>query len=228
MITKSDLERIGALLEREEQEQKHALMLLYGELPSWFPVPRREHAERIIGQLLNDNFSPEEIAAFVENEFTDKRFVPGTVKDSRAFLHAVNELAHIKYALSNSKSIEESLEMLAGSQAVTGSQFRAGGKTKRGKEYEPTASVRKICGFIKTTNFDDVLEALSDAERCLDWYESTKEPIGILFTAVDTDEATENAKRKIYYLPRGANADAQKSLTFASLRNILTKIKKST
>jgi hypothetical protein len=226
MITDSDQERLGAWLEHERELQEHALALIYGELPSWFPAPRREHAERIIVQLLNNSFSPEEIAGYVENEFTGKRFVPGTVKDSSAFLHAVNELAHIKYALSTSK--EECLELLAGGQAVKGVQFSAGGKPKRGKEYEPTTSIRKICALINSTNFDCVLEALSDAERCGDWYESTKKPIGVLFTAVDTDEATEIAKRKIYYLPRGAKADAQKSLTFARLRNILTKIKKST
>ena len=99
MTTESDLERISAWLERQHEVQDRAIKLLYGALPSWFPAPRREFAERTIEQLLNNGFSPEEIAAFVENEGTDKRFVPGSVKDASAFLHAVNELAHIKYAL---------------------------------------------------------------------------------------------------------------------------------
>lgn len=119
-------ERLTALFDREEKDAEHALQLLYGELPAWFPLPRLEHARRIVYQLGNDGFTPEQIAKFTTDSMADKWMVPGTVKDSGAFIHAVNELAHIKYALSLPDN--ECLELLAGTLAATGKTFREGRK----------------------------------------------------------------------------------------------------
>lgn len=98
--------------------------------------------------------------------------------------------------------------------------FHSGGARKKGKEFEPKASIRKICAKIESTKFDGVLEALKDAEICADWYESTRAPIGILITGVDDE------KKTISYLPRGNLADKQKTIKFARLRGILTEINK--
>lgn len=109
--------------------------------------------------------------------------------------------------------------------AIKGVGFSSGGTPKKGKEYEPKASIRKICAKIQSHKFDDVLDSLRGedseiAEQCKDWYESTSDPIGVLFTGVDDKEEV------ISYLSRGELPDAQKQLTFRSLRNILSRIKK--
>jgi len=98
--------------------------------------------------------------------------------------------------------------------------YRLGGSTKKGKIYEPKNSIRKICKEISSTKFEDVLEALMDAELCIDWYESTSDPIGVLFTGVD------DSTKVISYLSRGALPDEQKQIKFGTLRNILSKINK--
>lgn len=99
-------------------------------------------------------------------------------------------------------------------------QYRSGGTPKKGKEYEPKTSIRKICEHIKTFGFEDVLNALRDADLCLDWYESTTDPTGVLFIGVDDDE------EEICYLRRGALPDNQDKITFKRLRDTLTEIKK--
>jgi len=98
--------------------------------------------------------------------------------------------------------------------------YRSGGTGKKGKVYEPKNSIRKICKEIRSTKFGNVLEALMDAELCNDWYESTSDPIGVLFTGVDESTVV------ISYLPRGALPDEQKQMKFRTLRNILSKINK--
>lgn len=212
-------QRLESLLEREDEKIESALLLLYGQLPQWFPSPRLEQARRIISQLTNDGFTTQQIAKFANDELVDELIVPGIVRDSRAFIHLINELAHIKYALSLPEN--ECLRLLSGEQAAKGRKFSLGGTTKAKKEYEPKASIRKICERIESTQFDDVLEVLRDADKCGDWYESTSAPIGVLFVDVD------DVKKEFSYLPRGALPDKPKSRSFGRLRNILTEIKKS-
>ena len=113
-------ERIIAALGREDDEAERALQLLYGELPDWFLKPSVEHATRIVKQLGNQGFTAEQIAKFTTDSMADKWIVPGTVEDSGAFIRAVNELAHIKYALSLPGM--EGLEMLGGVLAVSGAK----------------------------------------------------------------------------------------------------------
>lgn len=101
-----------------------------------------------------------------------------------------------------------------------GVPFSKAGSQKKGREYEPKSSIRKICTSIQSTKFDDVLNELRDADKCADLYESTFDPIGVLFTAVDDDTQT------ISYLLRGELPDNQKQITFKRLWGILTEIKK--
>src|SRR6188768_248380 len=63
--------------------------------------------------------------------------------------------------------------------------FTEGGKSKRGKEYEPKASIRTICKYIGSSAFDKVIEALNDANLCADLFESTISPIAIQVDSVD-------------------------------------------
>lgn len=129
-MPEQSIEELAAFIERQDDEADRALQLLYGELPAWFPLPRLEHARRIVCQLGNKGFTAEQIAKFVDDEISDdekleagemvRRFVPGTVRDSGAFIYAVNELAHIKYALTLPGM--EGLEMLAGVLAASGAK----------------------------------------------------------------------------------------------------------
>jgi len=130
-------ERLAALLDREEEEAERALQLLYGELPAWFPLPRLEHARRIVYQLGNDGFTAEQIAKFTTDSMADKWMVPGTVRDSGAFIHAVNELAHIKYALS--LPAKECLKLLAGELAAFAVPF----KDNSNKKPRTPSAIRK-------------------------------------------------------------------------------------
>jgi hypothetical protein len=130
MPEQSIAERLAAVLERQDDEAERALHLLYGELPAWFPMPRLEYAKRTVYGLGNDGFTPEQIAKFVSDEIANNerleagemisRTVPGGAIDSGAFIRAVNELAHIKYALSLPGM--EGLEMLAGVLAASGAK----------------------------------------------------------------------------------------------------------
>jgi hypothetical protein len=122
MPEQSIQERLAALLDRQDDEAERALQLLYGELPALFPLPRLEHARRIVYQLGNDGFTAEQIAKFATDSMADNWMVPGTVENSGAFIRAVNELAHIKYALTLPGM--EGLKMLAGELAAFGFPFK--------------------------------------------------------------------------------------------------------
>lgn len=98
--------------------------------------------------------------------------------------------------------------------------FEKGGSRRKGKIFEPKISIKKICITIQSAKFDDVLEALRDAEKCNDWYESTSDPIGVLFTEVDDDA------EMVFFLKRGDKPNAQKQISYKRLRDILTEIKR--
>lgn len=129
-------ERLIALFDRQEEDAERALQLLYGELPAWFPLPRLEHARRIVHQLGQDGFTAEQITKFTTDSMAGEWMVPGIVRDSGAFIRAVNELAHIKYALSLPDN--ECLEMLAGELAVSGAKSAYAHK-KRAKDKDIVA-----------------------------------------------------------------------------------------
>ncbi|SEF42761.1 hypothetical protein [Nitrosomonas ureae] len=99
--------------------------------------------------------------------------------------------------------------------------FKKGGSRRKGKIYEPKASIKIISKNIHSTKFDDVLDELKDADKCLDYYESTSNPTGVLFTEVDDDAEI------IFFMKRGDKPNAQKKLNYKRLRDILTEIKKT-
>lgn len=122
-------QKIIALLERKENEIERTLRLLYGVLPAWFPLPRLESAERIIHRLVQADFSAEQIAEFVAYEMSgyELYYLLAHPKVAR---QDINELAHIKYALSLPDS--ECLEMLAGALAAFAVPFKKhSGKLKK-------------------------------------------------------------------------------------------------
>jgi len=111
--------------------------------------------------------------------------------------------------------------LLAGKVAKKGLSFSSGGGAKRGREYEPKASIRTICNQIGSFEFEKVMGFLRDEDCCDDLFHSTKSPINSQF-GVDDDENV------IYYTPRGSSPDQQKKITFSRLRNILSAVKKKT
>jgi hypothetical protein len=218
-ISQQDLDRMAAFLERQQDLIDATIQQLYPDLPDWAPIPKIEQARRIIQTLLNDGFTPELIAQFVDDEMAERLQVPGMARDSVAFIHSINELAHIQFALSLGDI--EGLRLLGGEKAVLGQSMSKGGTSKLGKEYEPKASIRIICSKIDSCDFETVLGFLRDAERCADLYESTINPIGVQFIGVD-DEAA-----KVEYLKRGQLPNNPKSITFCTLRNYLSQINNS-
>jgi hypothetical protein len=114
-------------------------------------MPRLEHARRIIYQLGNDGFTPEQIGKFAADEMADKLVVPGLARDSVAFIHAVNELAHIKYALSLPD--KECLEMLAGGLAVTGKDVSEAHK-QRAKDKDISAFQKEAAPLFEANDYN--------------------------------------------------------------------------
>lgn len=96
-----------------------------------------------------------------------------------------------------------------------------GGTAKKGRPNKLTASITIICKEINSTQFDRVLDFLRDADTCADLYESTINPIGVRFEGVDDDT------EQIYYTLRGENPDKIKMISFKTLQNKLSKIKKN-
>ena len=138
--------------------------------------------------------------------------------DLYCFQDEIGFLSWLKYCVDQGPEI--GLKLLAGGFAAKGVEFSSGGTPKKGKEYEPKKSIRKICETIDSYKFNDVLNALRDAELCNDMYESTQVPIGVLFTEVDDDT------KKIKYMKRGKLPNNQKSICFKRLGNILSELNK--
>jgi hypothetical protein len=138
--------------------------------------------------------------------------------DLYCFQDEIGFLSWLKYCVDQGK--EKGLELLAGGFAAKGVEFSSGGTPKKGKEFEPKKSIRKICEFIGSTRFDDVLNALRDDDTCLEWHEDLYDPIETLFTDVDDDF------KKIIFKGRGEHDNDADEISFGRLRNILTDIKK--
>lgn len=96
-----------------------------------------------------------------------------------------------------------------------------GGTAKKGRPNKLTASITIICKEINSTQFDRVLDFLRDADKCADLYESTVTPISVRFEGVDDDT------EQISYTLRGDNPDKMKTISFKTLQNKLSKIKKN-
>jgi hypothetical protein len=214
---------IRELLESNFNLHEQAFDGLMGQLPDWVPEQiktrfydyrrklRTQYPDSQIIEWMNQCDELEEIIKRGLNDAISFNYPPPEVTDETKFL------ASVRYAVSLEET--DGLGWLAGEQAVKGKKFSSAGSSKKGKEQEPTVSIRKICAEIASRKFDDVIRALRDAERCSDWYESTIAPTGILITGVDDE------KEVISYRPRGWSPDKHKQITFGTLRNILTKIK---
>lgn len=222
---KSDIKAAMELLKWRNSQPYDGVL---GQLPKWVPDERKDEFCRIRNKLLDKEIygqkgSVKEIIQWIISFYKLKNS-----RESTAFYRGgnippevwsdVSYLALIHEAISLGE--EKGLPLLADKKAIKGKKFSSGGAPKKGKEFEPKASIRKICEEINSTKFEDVLKSLRNADRCLDWYESTNKPTGVLFMGVYDN------KEVISYLLRGALPDNQKQLSFKRLRGILTEIKK--
>ena len=198
-----------------------------GLLPDWVPKFHQDDFRRIREKLLNTAIHGEPLTAAQVIEWMDSHSVmtgsPSGVYQRVSVipikLHQdIGRLSFYRDVVALGK--KKGLVLLAGEKAVKGEDFSSGGANKKGKEYEPKASIRKFSEQINSTEFSEMLNALKDADQCRDLYESTNNPIGVLFTGVDEESEV------ILYLPRGQLPDNQKQITFGRLRNILSEIKK--
>ncbi len=221
---KSDIKAAMELLKWRDSQPYDGV---FGQLPKWVPDERRDEFCRIRNKLLDTEIDGQKVSVKEIIQWIINFNKLKNLRESTAFCRGgyippevwsdVSYLALIHEAISLGE--EKGLPLLVDKKAIKGTKFSSGGTPKKGKEYEPKASIRKICTRIDSTKFDDVVDVLRDADQCLDWYESTKEPIGVFFTAVDDDDEV------ISYLSRGALPDKQKQLSFKRLRDILTDIK---
>jgi hypothetical protein len=128
MTEDGQIVRIEALMDAETAALETAMNQVFGELPDWIPLPSRERAARTIRTLIADGFGGNAIAQSVTEAAhnPDEMLIPGTVRDSLAFIQAIHELAHLRYAVSRGKLA--GLRVLAGEQAEHGQRFKEGRK----------------------------------------------------------------------------------------------------
>lgn len=200
--------------------------------PPWVPEPFRDKfsTQRLL--LLLDVQGNKATYAEINSRFTDlvekkhHAIVLALLKDKKPYDDSLHYLVDFYKAVKLGKT--EGLRKLAGEKSAKGEKFSSGGTSKRGKEYEPKLSIRRICKEINSTKFDDVLNFLRDGKQCAgvfdpqnsaDLFELTENPTGVLFTRVYDD------RKVITYVKRGDSTDNQKQITFRTLRNILAKEK---
>ena len=189
-----------------------------GSSPDWVPQHFQIEFEETRNILLNSLTHAEILEYlkrfdnFFESHYDGRELFPVQ------FTPGIGKLHHYRKAILLGKI--EGLRFLVGDNAAKGARFSTGGESKKGKEYEPKASIRYICCRINSHEFVNVLVVLKDADKCADYFESTIDPIGVLFSAVDDDKET------ISYQLRGARADDAKQFSYKRLRGILTEIKK--
>jgi len=93
--------------------------------------------------------------------------------------------------------------------------YRSGGTGKKGKAYEPKASIREVAKVLKKRNLDTVLRYLENEENCENIYQAG----GVLFVGVDR-------KRKVvFYFDSTRDPDIRQELKFKRLSNVLSEIK---
>jgi hypothetical protein len=121
-IDEETLRRVQGWIERDEAVVDGAMSELYGNLPKWVPAPAIDRARRTVQGLINGGFDAANIRARVAEELAGQSvLVPGIVRDAGAYFRAINELAHLKYAISRGKA--DGLLILAGKQAAHGQTF---------------------------------------------------------------------------------------------------------
>lgn len=217
-INDDDLDCMQKWLDDSSANQSSNIEKVIGKLPEWAPEIVSVRLKQIIQKYFSEGVPVELLHQFATEADIDKIFVPGAIQDSIGFLQDMNFLSHVRYAIGLGEM--ESANVLAGGLAAHGTKFSKGGGTKKGKIYEPTASIKIICEEIGSYSFDDVLAFLQDAESCLDAYESTTKPTGVLFSGVDCEAKT------FSFIKRGNNPDNQETRTFGRLKNILSDLEK--
>lgn len=160
------------MLEWQGNDDERTLHLLYGALPEWFPLPILEQARLNVSDLRGDKFTPEQIAQFATDAMADKFTAPGK------FFRAVDELVHIKYALSLSEN--KCLEMLAGKLSVSGAKSHQGYKSRDEFQDKPDCQAiakmmwknnpsMTIAGLIKTPEIATYAKKYPGKNTLRDW-----------------------------------------------------------
>jgi hypothetical protein len=223
------LDGMGATLKAIQERARARYDGVLGTLPDWVPRNFHNDFEGARGRVLDEGYKPEVVQALITERMKSLRavytrpFIPSPIpRDIRTFFRDINTLARIKTAVAmrKVKGLAFLTDPIHATRVLKGERFASGGSAKKGKEYEPRASIRKLCAYIRSVQLGDVLQALRDPERCNELYESTSDPIGVLFMGVHEDE------QKITYLRRGDLPNKQGEISFKTLTNILTKIKK--
>ncbi len=93
--------------------------------------------------------------------------------------------------------------------------FSKGGTHKKGNEYEPKASIRRITEIIGKRSRDSVLRYLKCPENCDAIYKAG----GVMFDGIDRKNEV------LFYYDSNINPDIKQELKFKRLSNILTEIK---
>ena len=143
---------------------------------------------------------------------------------NRAFIkQSVARLNRDADAYDREQSVTDTIQTgLPGWSAAAnlGDKFGGGGGSKKGKEYEPKASIRTICKQIGSFEFEKVMDFLRDDDCCDNLFHSTN-------SSIDSQFGVNDDENIIYYTPRGSSPDQGKKIAFSRLRNILSAIKKT-
>jgi hypothetical protein len=230
MIDRAVEDTAKAIKERDNQDYDGVVGVPPEDwVPEWAINSFRHYRNRLLdvrGYMPSDliKMIAQYRSCFYAKDRDPSKFCPPTVYpngknvDLYCFQDEIGFLSWLKWCVDQGP--ESGLKLLAGGFAAKGLKFSHRDSPKKGKEYEPKKSIRKICEFIESSNFDDVLAALRNADCCNDWYESTQDPIGVLFTEVDDD------LQIISFMRRGETPNNQDERSFGTLRNILTDIRK--
>ena len=206
-------------LESNFNRHEQAFDGLMGKLPDWVPEPvktrfydyrrklRTQYPDSQIIELMNQCDELEEIIKRGLNDAISFNYPPPEVTDETKFL------ASVRYAVSLEET--DGLRELAGEQAVKGKAFSSGGSSKKGREYEPKKSIRRVVQKLGKRNSDEVLMFLEDAENCELIYQDG----GVMFDGVDKE------KKILFYYDSNSDPDKRQELKFKRLGVILSEIK---
>ncbi len=195
-----------------------------GSPPDWVPDWAISFFKGYRNRLLDvRGYTSEEVLSLIDTQ--DKvsedaefhwpvTYPNGQKADPFCFHDEVRFLAWLRWCVNLGPS--KGLEILGGGFAPTGQKFRSGGSSKKGKEYEPKSSIRRICDEIGSCKFDIVLDALCSGKYC----DSFDAQIGI-----DIQEINEDAQRIDYRLIDPPYTEKQ--MSYKTLKNILSDIKRS-
>jgi hypothetical protein len=93
--------------------------------------------------------------------------------------------------------------------------YRSGGTGKKGKTYEPKASIQEVVKAVKSRSLDSVLRYLENEENC----EKVYLVGGVMFDGVD------RKREVVFYYYKIPDPDIKQELKFKRLSNILSEIK---